>query len=263
MTKADWNLYIQFGFQQFANPLEYLKCVAHETEEECEIRVYRYFRLHQEADEVVNVYLNSLANEIRNSLLKSRSPLLKMSVKQIDEHVSNSLLTDKVTPAQASQSIVESVAETADNNNVEMLDSDGVKDNEETENGDKMDTIEQVTKKPSHPPSSVIRLVVRWSPKYFDNLNKSRDEFNRRIAPILSAIHTPDHPLVEWQTSQASSAAAILPSDVSRFLSINIASSHKSKTFSFGFRISTTGAKLKNILQLKALASVKKSSFWT
>jgi hypothetical protein len=99
---------------------------------------------------------------------------------------------------------------------------------------------------------------VRWSPKDFDNLNKSRDEFNRRIAPILSAIHTPDHPLVKWQTSQASSAAAIHPSDVSRFLSIKIASSHKTKTFNFGFRISTTGAKLKNILQSKALASVKK-----
>ena len=55
MTKADRNLYIYFGFQQFANPLEYLKCVNQETEEEAEIRVYRYFRLHQEADEVVNV----------------------------------------------------------------------------------------------------------------------------------------------------------------------------------------------------------------
>ena len=92
MTKADWNLYIYFGFQQFANPLEYLKCVNLETEEEAEIRVYRYFRLHQEADEVVNIYLNALAGEIRNGFLKSRSPLLKMSVKQIDEHVSSSLL---------------------------------------------------------------------------------------------------------------------------------------------------------------------------
>jgi hypothetical protein len=46
MTKADWNLYIYFGFQQFANPLEYLKCVNQVTEEEGEICVYRYFRLH-------------------------------------------------------------------------------------------------------------------------------------------------------------------------------------------------------------------------
>ena len=55
MTKADWNLYIYFGFQQFANLLEYLKCVNQETEEEADIRVYCYFRLHQEANEVVNV----------------------------------------------------------------------------------------------------------------------------------------------------------------------------------------------------------------
>ena len=42
ITKDDWNLYIHFGIQQFANPLEYLKCVNQETEEEGEIRVYRY-----------------------------------------------------------------------------------------------------------------------------------------------------------------------------------------------------------------------------
>jgi hypothetical protein len=41
-------------------------------------------------------------------------------------------------------------------------------------------------------------------------------------------------------------------------LSIKIASSHKTKTFNFRFHINTTGAKLKNILQSKALASVKK-----
>ena len=39
ITKADWNLYIHFGFQQFANPLEYLKCVEHEMEAEYEIRI--------------------------------------------------------------------------------------------------------------------------------------------------------------------------------------------------------------------------------
>ena len=255
MTKADWNLYIHFGFQQFANPLDYLKCVNLETEEEAEIRVYRYFRLHQEADEVVNIYLSSLANEIRNGFLKSRSPLLKMSVKQIDEHVSSSLLHVKVAPVQY---IVESEADTADDdNNVDMLGNDEVKDTKETETDDKMAMIEPVPEKPSRSPS-VIRLVVRWSPKDFDNLSKNRDEFNRRLAPILSAIHTPDHPLVEWQTSQASSEAEILPADVSRLLSIKIAPSHKTKTFNFGFRIRTSGAKLKNILQSKALASVKK-----
>jgi hypothetical protein len=181
-----------------------------------------------------------------------------MIIKQIDAFVTNSLLTDKAAPAQAPQSIVESVAETADDNNVEMLDNDGVKDNKETENGDKMATIEQVTKKPSRSPSSVIRLVVQWSPTDFDHLNKSRDEFHHRIAPILSAIHTPDYPLVEWQTSQASSGADILPSDVSRFLSIKIATSFKTKTFTFGFRIRTMRTKLKTILQSKALTSVKK-----
>ena len=42
-------------------------------------------------------------------------------------------------------------------------------------------------------------------------------------------------------------------------MSIKIASSYKTKTFTFGFRIRTTGTKLKTILQSKALASVKKS----
>jgi hypothetical protein len=88
----------------------------------------------------------ALAGEIRNGFLKSRSILLKMSVKQIDEHVSSSRLTAKVAPAQAPQSIVESVAETADDdNNVEMLDDDEVKDTRSTETDDKMATIEPVT----------------------------------------------------------------------------------------------------------------------
>ena len=42
-------------------------------------------------------------------------------------------------------------------------------------------------------------------------------------------------------------------------MSIKIASSYKTKTFTFGFRIhTTTGTKLKTILQSNALASVKK-----
>ena len=99
ITKADWNLYINFGFQQFANLLDYLKCVEHETEEEYEIRIYRYFHLHQEADEVVNEYLNALAGDIRNAFVLTRSPLLRMSVKQIDAYVTNRL-TAKVAPGQ-------------------------------------------------------------------------------------------------------------------------------------------------------------------
>jgi hypothetical protein len=158
MTKDDWNLYIHSGFQQFANPLEYLKCVNLETEEVADLRVYRYFRVHQEADEVVNIYLNALAGEIRNGFLKSRSPLLKMSVKQIDEHVSSSLLNAKVAPVQY---IVESEADIADDdNNIDMLHKDEVKDTRATETDDKMATIDPVPEKPYRSPS-VIRLVVR------------------------------------------------------------------------------------------------------
>ena len=86
-------------------------------EAEYEIRIQRYFCLHQEADEVVNEYLNALAGDIGNDLLKARSPILKLSVKQIDAFVTNNLLTDKVADSQAPQSIVESVAETADDDN--------------------------------------------------------------------------------------------------------------------------------------------------
>ena len=149
------------------------------------------------------------------------------------------------------------MADTDDNkdSNVEMIANDGEKDNKVNENRAKMATIEPVNETPSSSPS-VICIVARWSPKDFDTLNKSQDDFNRRIAPILSAVHTTDHPLVEWQTSQVSSDADILPADVSRFFSIKIASSYKTKTFTFEFRIRTTG--LKTILQSKALASVKK-----
>jgi hypothetical protein len=259
MLSPDWNLYIHFGFQQFPNPLDYLKCAEHEREEESDICIYRYFCLHQEADEVVNEYLNSAANNIRNSFVQTHSPLLRMSVKEIDEHVAKGLA--HVAPVQSPQSIVEPVADNDEDDkdsNVEMIDNDGVKDNEVTENGAKQTaTVDPIQETPIRSPS-VIRLVARWSPKDFDTLNKSQDEFNHHIAKILSAIHTPDHPLVEWQTSQVSSAADLLPADVSRILSIKIASSHKTKTFNFGFRIRTTGAKLKTILQSRALASVKK-----
>jgi hypothetical protein len=54
ITKSDWSRYIHFAFQQFANPLDYLKCVDQETEAEAEIRIFRYFCLHEEADAVVN-----------------------------------------------------------------------------------------------------------------------------------------------------------------------------------------------------------------
>jgi hypothetical protein len=77
---------------------------------------------------------------------------------------------------------------------------------------------------------------------------EAKDSFNSRIAKILSAVHTSEHPLVEWQTSQVSSAVDILPADVSKILSIKIASSYKQKTFTFGFRICTTGTTLKTIL---------------
>jgi hypothetical protein len=41
ITKSDWNRYIHFGFQQFANPLDYLKCVDQETEAEADICILR------------------------------------------------------------------------------------------------------------------------------------------------------------------------------------------------------------------------------
>jgi len=258
VTKSDWNRYIHFGFQQFANPLDYLKCVDQETEAEADIRIFRYFCLHEEADASINKYLCRAACHIRNDFLKTRPSLLKMSVREIDEYVTNGLAAP-VAPAPSPQSIVKPVAATDDdkNSNVEMIDNDGDNDNEVNETGAKTATIEPVKETPSRS-SSVIRIIARWSPKDFNTLNKSRDDFNSRIAKILSAVHTSEHPLVEWQTSQVSSAADILPADVSKFLSIKIASSYKTKTFTFGFRICTTGTTLKTILQSKALASVKK-----
>jgi hypothetical protein len=148
-----------------------------------------------EANEVVNPYLNSAAGNTRNAFRTTRSPLLKTSVKEIDEYVTNGLAAH-VAPAPSPDSIVEPVADTDDDkdSNVEMIDNDGDKDNEVNENGAKTTTIEPVKETPFSSPS-VIRIVARWSPKDFDTLNKSsRDDFNRRIAPILSAVHTTDHP---------------------------------------------------------------------
>ena len=130
-------------------------------------------------------YLNSAAGNIRSAFLEARSPLLRMSVKEIDEYVTNGLAAH-VAPVQSPQSIVEPVADTDDDkdSNVEMIDTDGIKDTKVNENGAKTATIEPVKATPSRSPS-VIRIVARWSPKDFDTLTKSRDEFNRRIATIL------------------------------------------------------------------------------
>jgi hypothetical protein len=240
-------------------PLDYLKCVDLETEEESDIRLFRYFHLHQEANKEVNPYLNSAVGLIRNDFVKNRSLLLKVNVKERDEYVTNGLAAH-VAPVPSPNFTVDSMADTDDDkdNNVAMIDNDGDKDIDANENGAKTASLQPVKETKSRSPS-IIRLVLRWLPNDFDNLNKSQNDFKRHIATILSAFHTTYHPLVEWQTSQVHSAAEqLLPADVSRFLSIKIASSYKTKTFTFGFRIRTTGTKLKTILQLKALASVKK-----
>jgi hypothetical protein len=179
----------------------------------------------------------------------------------MDEYVTNGLAAP-VAPASSPQSIVKPVAATDDdkNSNVEMIDNDGDNDNEVNETGAKTATIEPVKETPSRS-SSVIRIVARWSPKDFNTLNKSRDDFNSCIAKILSAVHTSEHPLVEWQTSQDSSAADIRPADVSKNLSIKIASSYKTKTFTFGFRICTTGTTLKTIpVESTCLCKKRRSS---
>ena len=119
----------------------------------------------------MNKYLTSAADNIRNDFLKTRSSLLKMSVKEIDEFVTNGLAAP-VAPAPSPQSIVEPVAATDDdkNSNVEMIDNDGDNDNdnnndndnEVNENGTKTATIEPVKETPSRS-SSVIRIIARWS----------------------------------------------------------------------------------------------------
>ena len=111
----------------------------------------------------MNQYLNSAASNIRNDFLRTRSPLLKLSVKEIDEYVTNGLARPAahVAPASSPHSIVKPVANTDDDkdSNVEMLDNDGVKDNKATENGAKTATIDQVKATPSRP-SSAIRIIM-------------------------------------------------------------------------------------------------------
>jgi hypothetical protein len=97
-----------------------------------------------------------------------------MSVKEIDEYVTNGLAAP-VAPAPSSpQSIVEPVAATDDdkNSNVDMMNNDGDNDNEVNETGAKTATIEPV-KETQSCSSSVIRIIARWSPKDFNTLNKS------------------------------------------------------------------------------------------
>jgi hypothetical protein len=152
---------------------EYLKCVDQETEEEADIRIFRYFCLHEEAYAVINKYLSRAAGDIRNDFLKTRPSLLKMSLKEIDEYVTNGLATP-VAPAPSPQSIVKPVAATDDdkNSNNEMIDNDGDSDNEVNETSAKTATIEPVKETQSRS-SSVIRIVAQWSPKDFNTLNKS------------------------------------------------------------------------------------------
>jgi hypothetical protein len=123
----------------------------------------------------MNKYLNRAAGDIRNDFLKTRPSLLKLSVKEIDEYVTNRLVAP-VAPAPSPQSspIVKPVAATDDykNSNVEMIDNDGDNDNEVNETDAKTATIEPVQETRSRS-SSVIRIIARWSPKDFNTLNKS------------------------------------------------------------------------------------------
>ena len=47
-----------YYIQQFIDPCYYLSCVAQETRDDKDLRLFRYLRPHQEADAEVNQYLS-------------------------------------------------------------------------------------------------------------------------------------------------------------------------------------------------------------
>jgi exonuclease I len=54
ITEEEWKDYCNYGIQQFVDPCDYLSCVAQETSNDKDLRLFRYLRLHQEADAEVN-----------------------------------------------------------------------------------------------------------------------------------------------------------------------------------------------------------------
>ena len=184
-----------------------------------------------------------------------------MTVKEIDEHCANNpkqfavnRFAAHVATALSTASTVKPMDDTDDDKeNLAMTDTDDDKENSITLG--KLAPVKEITSKPS----SLDHLhCCEMGTKRFRPHQQVKTRLQQSYCDHSFSIHTTDHPLVEQETSQVHSAAELLPSDVSRFLSIKIASSYKTKTFTFGFRIRTTGPKLKTILKSPALASVKK-----
>ena len=127
-----------------------------------------------------------------------------MTVSELDEHCAQNPKPFAVNRyAPSTDSTVEPMDDTDDDTEkVAMADTD-----DDKENGAKTATLEPVKETISN--SSIV--VLRPSFLQF----------------TLQTIQ----PLVEWQTSQVHSAAELLPSDVSRFLSIKIASSYRTKFY--------------------------------
>ena len=111
------------------------------------------------------------------------------------------------------------------------------------------------------PPTSInniIRIETRWAPQDFQELRSSTKKMHLRLAPILSCFNNDHSWMLEWQTDQMADSPDIAPTDITRFLSIRIATVVKERCFYFSFRINATGGGFSQVTSSKVLATAKR-----
>ena len=89
LSVKDWNSYVVFGIQQFASPSKYLMIRDSESEQERNLRLGRYYRLHLEHKAPVDKFLMSQIVGIEAALQTSFPGYFDMSVVEMDEYLRN------------------------------------------------------------------------------------------------------------------------------------------------------------------------------
>ena len=105
---------------------------------------------------------------------------------------------------------------------------------------------------------NVLRVEARWAPKDFNELRSSSKKMHLRLAPILSCFNTQYTWMMEWQTDQMDVAADIDPAQMSKYLSIRVASVAKDQCFYFSFRIHGSGPQFTQVALSKVLSTAKR-----
>jgi hypothetical protein len=89
LSVKDWNSYVVFGIHQFASPSKYLATRDSESQQECNLRLGRYYRLHLEHNAPVDKFLMAKIGDIEAALQMSFPGYFDMTVVEMDEYLHN------------------------------------------------------------------------------------------------------------------------------------------------------------------------------